>query len=100
MIELNYSDQKLQNAIERARANRTTLLIQRTSVPRKYVCVNKINGNRYLTSFYRENGKRYGTCNCKAGKLNIICKHIAAAAGLNMCLAEQGLLEKTVVNTL
>jgi uncharacterized Zn finger protein len=95
MIELKNREQ-LQNAIERARADRKSLFVQLTDVARQYRVTNRRNGNTYVVSFLvNENGKRrLGQCSCKAGARGHVCKHLAAAAGLNTCLAEQGLLNR------
>jgi uncharacterized Zn finger protein len=36
----------------------------------------------------RRDGKRFGGCTCKAGQNHVACKHLAAAAGLHVCVAE------------
>jgi hypothetical protein len=89
MIELKSTEQ-MRRAIENARANRKHLVVRMTNVARQYIVFNKNTNGSYLTSFDRKDGKRYGSCTCKAGQLNRICKHIAAAAALNICLAERG----------
>ena len=94
MIELKNREQ-LKNAIERARADRKSLFVQLTDVARQYRVTNRRNGNTYVVRFLiNENGKRLGQCTCVAGARGNVCKHLAAAAGLNTCLAEQGLLNR------
>ncbi len=92
MIELKNQEQ-LKNAIKRAKVDRKNLLVQLTSIARKYRVVNRRNNQVYDVIFrVNADGKRYGQCNCRAGEIGRICKHLAAAAALNTCLAEQGLL--------
>lgn len=92
MIELR-SREQIRGAIERARKEAKNLLVKRTNANRQYSVTNRMNGNSYIVDFFiRRDGKRFGHCTCKAGQNDIACKHIAAAAGLNTCLAAQGLL--------
>ncbi len=92
MIELR-SHRQLRNAIERARREARYLIVRRTDVPRRYSVTNRFNGNNYIVNFHvNDGGKRYGDCSCMAGQNGLPCKHIAAAAALNMWLAKQGLL--------
>ncbi len=94
MIELK-SQEQLKNAIERARADRKNLLVQSTNVARQYRVVNRQKHQTYDVIFkVGADGRRFGDCNCRAGELGRLCKHIAAAAALNTCLAEQGLLNQ------
>lgn len=92
MIELR-SREQITGAIERARKEAKSLLVRRTSANRQYSVTNRLNGKSYTVDFFiRRDGKRFGHCTCKAGQNNVACKHVAAAAGLNTCLAAQGLL--------
>ncbi len=94
MIELR-SQEQLKRAIELASADRKNLLVQRTETERKYRVVNRQKNRVYEVTFdVRDNGRRFGHCTCRAGELGRECKHLAAAAGLNTCLAEQGLLNR------
>lgn len=94
MIELKQSEQ-LMRAIETAKANRNSLLVKMTGVARQYLVVNKNTNQVYTILFHvKNNGQKFATCTCKAGEHGRLCKHIAAAAGLNTCLAEQGLLNR------
>jgi hypothetical protein len=87
MIELVSADQ-LSKATERAKAS--NLLVQPTTVYRQYRITNRDNGNTYTVNFFvRKDGKRFGGCTCKAGERNLACKHLAAAAGLHVCIASQ-----------
>ena len=100
MIELKEKSQ-LENAIQRAKSEAKYLLVQRTSVARQYRVTNRRSGNIYLVNFFvRKDGKRFAHCSCKAGLQNIACKHLAAAAGLNMYLAAVGQLNRKVVNAI
>jgi hypothetical protein len=94
MIELKKREQ-LRRAVELAKANSKNLLVQLTDVARKYRVINRQKGQVYEVTFIvREDGRRFGHCTCRAGELNRECKHLAAAAGLNVCLAEKGLLNR------
>jgi hypothetical protein len=94
MIELRNQEQ-LRRAIELAKSERKNLLVQRTETARKYRVVNRQKNQTYEVTFsVRDNGKRFGHCTCRAGELGKECKHLAAAAGLNTCLAQQGLLNR------
>jgi len=86
MIQLQSAEQ-LTTAI--ARAKRSNLLVQPTSFFRQYRVTNRNNGNTYVVDFFVESGKRFGGCTWKAGKRNIECKHLAAAAGLHICRAAE-----------
>lgn len=99
MIELKTGEQ-LNKAIERAKANAKNLLVRRTNVPRQYQVISKNTQNVYAVFFHvKGSGQKFASCNCKAGEHGILCKHVAAAAGLNTCLAEQGLLNRQHIQT-
>lgn len=86
MIELKDSAQ-LEKAIERAKAS--NLLVQASGLFRQYHVTNRATGARYTVDFFvRKDGKRFGACTCKAGQNHVACKHLAAAAGLHVCVAE------------
>jgi uncharacterized Zn finger protein len=85
MIELR-SREQLHRAIERAQAGR--LFVQATSVFRQYRVTNRATGACYIVNFFVRAGRRFGHCTCKGGEQHI-CKHLAAAAGLHVCLAAQ-----------
>jgi uncharacterized Zn finger protein len=92
MIELTL--ETMQNAINKARAERKNLTVRLTNATRMYRVENKSNGNVYTVNFFVRNGRKFGSCTCKAGEAGKhCCKHIAAAAGLNTALAERGLLQ-------
>lgn len=89
MIEL-VSAEQIARATERAKAS--NLLVQPTTIFRQYRVTNRDNGNQYVVNFFiRKDGKRFGGCTCKAGERNLACKHLAAAAGLHVCIAAQKL---------
>jgi hypothetical protein len=100
MIELK-SQKELSGAIERARNEARYLVVRRTSASRQYEVTNRKNGNSYIVDFFvRGDGRRFGHCTCKAGQNGLACKHIAAAAALNIYLAGLGLLDGKSVSTL
>ena len=83
----------MKNAVERAKAEAKNLMVRRAAELRVYTVENKINGNRYTVRFAVEGNRRFGQCDCKAGQSGrFACKHLAAAAALNITLAERGLL--------
>lgn len=86
MIELVSADQ-LAKATERAKA--ANLLVQPTTIFRQYRVTNRDNGNQYVVNFFVRNGKRYGHCTCKAGEINLVCKHVSVACGYHVCIAAQ-----------
>ena len=86
MIEL-HSVEQLTKAIERARKG--NLFVQPTTLSRQYRVTNRETGAQYIVDFFVRNGKRFGHCTCLGGQNNQTCKHLAAAAGLHVCLAAQ-----------
>lgn len=96
MIELR-SHEQLERAISKAKAEARNLVVRSTNAIRMYRGENRKNGNIYFVNFYvRKDGKRFAHCSCKAGEQGIVCKHIAAAAGLNMYLAANGQLSHKI----
>jgi hypothetical protein len=85
MIELRDKGQ-LTKAIERAKAS--SLLVQQSGLFRLYYVTNRSNGARYSVNFRVTDGKRFGKCSCRAGEAGMVCKHLAAAAGLHVAIAE------------
>lgn len=83
MIELVSADQ-LSKATARAKAG--NLFVQPSSLFRQYHVTNRDTGARYTVDFFvrKSDGKRFGTCTCKAGQNNIACKHLSAAAGYHV----------------
>jgi hypothetical protein len=100
MIELK-SREQIKNAIERAHHEARNLVVRRTNAIRQYSVTNRGNGNSYTVDFFvRCDGRRFGHCTCMAGQNGLPCKHIAAAAALNIYPASQGLLGGKSVTTL
>lgn len=94
MIEL-ISPEQLKRAVELANADRKNLLVQLTDVARKYRVSNRKKNQTYEVTFsVLENKRKFGHCTCRAGELGKACKHLAAAAGLNVCLAQQGFFNR------
>jgi len=93
MIELKTRAQ-LESAINKAKSERRKLVVRMTTAARMYRVESKTSGNIYTVNFFIRNNRRYGHCSCKAGLNNLPCKHLAAAAALNMSLAERGLLNR------
>jgi uncharacterized Zn finger protein len=88
MIQLK-SIEQLSKAIAKAKAS--NLLVQITNASRQYRVTNRTNGNAYTVDFFVRNGRRFGHCTCKGGARNYACKHLAAAAALNIWRASAGL---------
>lgn len=99
MIELKNKKQ-IEKAIERARNERKNLVVRLTSAVRQYRVENRSTGGNYVVNFFIRNKRRYAHCSCPAGLQNMACKHVAAAAALNCCLAEQGALNRKSVSAL
>jgi uncharacterized Zn finger protein len=100
MVELK-SGEQLNKAIQRARENARNMIVRMTNTPRQYMVINKNNQSSYEVSFsVKRNGQKFASCDCKAGQHGLLCKHIAAAAALNTCLAEQGIIERRFVNSI
>ncbi len=97
MIELK-SRQQINKAIERAKTERKNLVVRLTNSARQYRVENRATGGDYLVNFFIRDRRRFAHCSCPAGVQNVPCKHIAAAAALNICLAEQGLLSRKAVS--
>ncbi|HEX8565429.1 MAG TPA: SWIM zinc finger family protein [Pyrinomonadaceae bacterium] len=90
----------INKAIERAKAERKNLVVRRTTAARQYRVENRATGGNYIVNFFVRNNRKFGHCSCPAGLNNLACKHIAAAAALNIYLAEQGLLNRKSVSVL
>ncbi len=98
MIELRNREQ-LEKAINRAKAKAKNLLVQKTNAVRQYHVTNRTSGNVYTVNFFiRKDGKRFASCNCKAGLNDIACKHVAASAAFNIYLASNGQLTGKAVS--
>lgn len=83
MIQLNSTEQ-LAKAIERAKAGR---LFVRFVQFRQFRVENRANGQTYNVNFFVREGKRFGHCDCKGGERGLACKHIAAAAAVQIGIA-------------
>jgi hypothetical protein len=82
MIQL-FSANQLSKATERAKAG--NLFVQPSSFLRQYHVTNRDTGAKYTVDFFvRKDGARFGHCTCKAGKKNIACKHLSAAAACHV----------------
>jgi hypothetical protein len=93
MMELR--QETMQNVINKAKAERKNLVVCLTDAVRMYRVESKTSGKTYTVNFFVRKGRRFGSCTCKAGEQGkFACKHIAAAAGLNMALAEAGRLSR------
>jgi uncharacterized Zn finger protein len=98
MIKLN--ENTMQNAINKARSERKNLTVRMTNAARMYRVESKASGNIYTVNFFVRNGSRFGTCTCKAGEQGKhCCKHIAAAAALNACLAANGAFNRQIATS-
>lgn len=93
MIELR-SREQLAAAIEHARREAKSLVVRAGVRQRQYVVVNRAKGTAYVVEFFMRGKRRFGHCSCMAGQHNIECKHLAAALGLHLYVAQQGLLSR------
>ncbi|HEX9928931.1 MAG TPA: SWIM zinc finger family protein [Pyrinomonadaceae bacterium] len=97
MIELK--TETMQNAINKAKAERNNLIVRLTEAVRMYRVESRQSGKTYTVNFFVRNNRRFGHCTCPAGEQGrFACKHLAAAAALNTCLAEQGRLNRKAVS--
>ena len=86
MIELTSAEQLTKATL---RAKSSNLFVQTTGVFRQYRVTNRETGAQYTVNFFvRNDHKRFGHCTCLAGQNNIACKHLSAAAGLHVCIAQ------------
>ncbi len=85
MIELKSADQ-LTKATARAKGSK--LFVQIIGW-RQYRVTNRENNHEHTVDFFVRDGKRFGHCTCKAGMVNVACKHLAAASGLHVMMAAQ-----------
>lgn len=97
MIELK--NETMQNAIAKAKAESKNLVVRMTNATRMYRVENKAKGATYTVNFFVQGNRRFGHCTCKAGEQGrFACKHLAAAAALNIALAERGALNRKAVS--
>lgn len=83
MIQIRSAAQ-LGKAIERARAGK---LFVRFVQFRQFRVENRENGCTYNVNFFVRDGKRFGHCDCKGGERGLACKHLAAAAAVQVSIA-------------
>ena len=81
MIELQLSEQ-MKKATERARLS--NLMVQGRGRAGDYRVINKSSGGDYRVQVNSESGIVFGSCTCKAGSRNVICKHLAEVYNLHM----------------
>jgi hypothetical protein len=86
MIELTTTKQLAKATLK---AKSSNLFVQATSVFRQYRVTNRETGAQYTVNFFvRADRKKFGHCTCLAGQNNMACKHLSAAAGLHVCIAQ------------
>ena len=83
MIELKTSEQ-LSKAIRRAKVSH---LFVRFVQFRQFKVENRQSGHTYSVNFFVRAGRRFGHCDCKGGERGLACKHIAAAAAVQIGIA-------------
>jgi uncharacterized Zn finger protein len=83
VIELK-STKQLSKAIARAKAGR---LFVRFVQFRQFKVENQANGHTYNVNFFVRAGRRFGHCDCKGGERGLACKHLAAAAAVQIGIA-------------
>jgi hypothetical protein len=82
--------------IELKRSNMTQAIIRawqkkpkvRTTGWRHYEVVNQITGTIYHVEFDVKEGRKYGSCDCKAGQNGRYCYHLAGAAAVHLAIAK------------
>jgi uncharacterized Zn finger protein len=83
MIQLNSAEQ-LSRAIGRAKAGS---LFVRFVQFRQFRVENRQTGAAYNVNFFVRDGRRFGHCDCKGGERGLVCKHLAAAAAVQIGIA-------------
>ncbi len=83
MIQLT-SATKLQNAINKVRTVKPFVCINCFG---SYSVTNRQTGATYTVECLKNDGRRFAHCSCAAGKRNIACYHLVAAAGAHIQLA-------------
>jgi|GEM_PF-942529 len=81
MIEINRN--KLAKAVEKARKVKNFVHM----IEFRIYEVTTPELRAYTVAFQTRDGKKFATCTCKAGKLNVPCHHIAAALALHLVIA-------------
>src|SRR5215470_13913454 len=80
MIKLETN--KMQKAIERARAIRPRVRV--INADERIYSVTGSHGNAYTVKFVIANGLKLAECDCAAGRQEMMCFHVAAAAQVNV----------------
>lgn len=99
MIELKRNE-AMNRAIARAKNERPK--VKPVDVAKRVYTVTGSKGDKYTVRFAVSNGKKFASCDCKGGQAGMICKHVAAAAAVNIGLqkmrraAEQSAAVKAV----
>lgn len=83
MIQLKSAEQ-MAGAIKRARAGH---LFVRFVQFRQFKVENRQSGATYDVNFFVRAGRRFGHCTCKGGERGLACKHLAAAAAVQIGIA-------------
>ena len=83
MIELKSTEQ-MSKAISRAKAGS---LFVRFVQFRQFRVENRANGRTYNVNFFVRAGRRFGHCDCKGGERGLVCKHLVAAAAVQIGIA-------------
>src|SRR5215471_3963357 len=81
---INLEPNKMQEAIERAKAVRPRVRV--ISADERTYSVTGSRGDAYTVKFVVVNGLKLAECDCKAGQVGMMCFHIAAAASVNIAV--------------
>jgi hypothetical protein len=83
MIQLK-SKEQMARAIKRARQLKPFVRVRGF----RWYEVKSHNGDTvYTIHFYKQDGQRFGECNCKGGERGLICYHLAGAAAVHIGIA-------------
>jgi uncharacterized Zn finger protein len=102
MIEIKRND-AMNRAIARAKHERPK--VKPVSVSERVYTVTGSKGDTYTVRFAVSGNKKLASCDCKGGQAGMVCKHVAAAAAVNIGLqrmrraAEQSAAEVVKVET-
>ncbi len=84
MIELK-SREQMRNAIKKAYTLRPFVRVRGF----RWYEVKSADGTQtYTLHFYKQNGRRFGECNCKGGESGRVCYHLAAGAAVHLGIAK------------
>jgi hypothetical protein len=83
MIKIE-SQEQFEKAIGRARKGDLFVRFVRF---RQFVVVNRATCAEYNVNFFVSRGRRFGGCDCKAGRKHLPCKHVAAALAVHLGIA-------------